>query len=285
MNNHTYSLLFCLLWALYAYSPNKLSFSLKDCCFPAHGKYSNNVYKPDIFLEWDVNSGLSSNLPENVSTKEIPEKITCNQIKRVFPARSVEVWDSSIASLKILEKVLIEWIELADKLGKQVVFLESVKINKMLLESIKECLQANIDEKSKLEINQFSVFLVAVLQGEVHGLALLSRNSKQLYTRKIEYLSVAPYNLDKYSDKSFRYVGSSIVEKSLELSETITIEPGNKGSAVAYEKMGFITLKLDECSKEEFGIGALFGSSAHKLIQRLSKLREVDHMKYRRKFF
>lgn len=194
--------------------------------------------------------------------------------KTIFPANSVEVWSVSKQTLKKLETILVQWIIIGKGYGNVSVFPESVRINEMLLETIREYLAAKPEDLGDQEITPQSLFLVAKTQGDIHGIALLGGDEKQKYTRKIEYLTVAPSDLDpKIQDHSYRYVGSSIVEKSLELSDTITLEPANKSSAIAYQKMGFITLKVDESNAEDLGVGALFGNSADKLKLKLASLR------------
>lgn len=195
-------------------------------------------------------------------------------IKKVFPEKSVQIWNSDRKCLYVLKKNLIEWIELGQKYGRKGVFPESVRINRMLLEAIDDYLFVEAVRRTYLEIDQKSIFLVAIVEEKIHGLALLGGDLEQRYTLKVEYLSVSPSNLDESSfASSFRYVGSSIIEKSLDLSDMIVLQSENKYSSAAYQKMGFINLDADKSSSNSLGLGVLFGDAADKLRHKLATLR------------
>ena len=231
---------------------------------------ANNVQLHESINHADHDISLAKKIHKSSSDKQISKPV--GTPNRVFPEKSVQVWEVNNRTLLILQEAVRKWVIFAKQMGQTGVFPESVRINEMFLDSIGEYLEAKKGE-CELEINQHSLFLVAVVNETIHGVALLNGSPKN-YTRKIEYLTVAPANLDRGSSQdSFSYVGSSIVEKSLELSDTITLEPANESSAAAYQKMGFITLKVDEAKKDDLGVGILFGNAADKLKLKLHQLR------------
>ena len=203
---------------------------------------------------------------------EVNRPIRLRSSKRydVFPGGSVEIWSVNFETKKILARVLDDWIDLATKAKKFEYMSESARISTLMRTYITE---DDDDPDQDDRADDDSMFLVAVANRKIQALALIAEDEKINYAMNLKFLTVAPHNLGiDIGEASFKYVGSSVVEKALEITGKITLEPGSPSSSTAYIRMGFTSLSKDQ-PLSELGDGIIKGDQARSLSEKLKALR------------
>lgn len=201
----------------------------------------------------------------------LPLRVSSSKRHLVFPGEQVEIWDVNYETKQILTKVLDDWIALATKAKKMEFMPESARISTLMRTYITDDDEGpDADDGS----DEDSMFLVAVANRKIQALALLADDEKFTYAKNLKFLTVAPHNLGiEVGEISYKYVGSSVVEKALEITGKITLEPGSTSSSTAYMRMGFTSLSKDH-PLSELGDGVIKGDQARSLSEKLKALRQ-----------
>lgn len=196
------------------------------------------------------------------------DKLKNKNRSSVFPKNSVEIWGYDTKSRKIILKTINFWIRQAKLFGDSEVLMESIRISKLLKHLLKKSDDSEISHNER--------FLVAIAAGTIQGISLISDNSRINNAKHMEFITVAPHNLGlDTGGLSYRYVGSSLIERALDLSSKITLEPASEESLKAYLKIGFSS--IDEFDPlEDLGDGVLQGKKAVSLLEKLQFLRSKN---------